>query len=79
MTKKEARMGRKIKMLVEVDCGEDMAFSLDDPESAQWFAQEVLMTQTDDGALYLHSNTLGDTVGRVRVLVVHDWPPSRPR
>jgi hypothetical protein len=73
---KEARMGHKIKMLVEVGC-EDMAFSLDDPESVQWFCQEVLMNQTDDGALYLHSNEIGDTVGRVRVLAVHDWPPSR--
>ncbi len=34
------------------------------------------MNQTEDGALYLHSNEVGDTVGRVRVLVVHDWPPS---
>ncbi|MFO0449592.1 MAG: hypothetical protein ACK52I_13200 [Pseudomonadota bacterium] len=69
--KKEARVGHKVKMLIEVDC-EDCAFSLDDPASVEWFAQEVL---TEDGALYLHSNEVGDTVGRVRVLVVHDWPP----
>jgi hypothetical protein len=62
-------------MLIEVDC-EDCAFSLSDPDSVRWFGQEVLMNQTEDGALYLHSNEVGDTVGRVRVLVVHDWPPS---
>ena len=69
-------MGHKVKMLIEVDC-ENMAFSLDDPDSVQWFGQDVLMNQTEDGALYLHSNEVGDTVGRVRVLVVHDWPPVR--
>jgi hypothetical protein len=63
-----------IKMMIEVDC-EDCAFSLDDPASVEWFAQQVLMNQTEDGALYLHSNEVGDTVGRVRVLVVQDWPP----
>ena len=68
-------MGRKVKMLIELDF-EDMAFSLDDAESVQLFEQEVLMNQTEDGALYLHSNEVGDTVGRVRILVVHDWPPS---
>ena len=68
-------MGHKVKMLIEVEC-EDVAFSLDDPDSVQWFGQEVLMNQTEDGALYLHSNEVGDTVGRVRVLVVHDWPPK---
>ena len=34
------------------------------------------MNNTEDGALYLHSNEIGETVGRVRVLVVHDWPPN---
>ena len=68
-------MGHKVKMLIEVDC-EDCAFSLGDPDSVRWFGQEVLMNQTEDGALYLHSNEVGDTVGRVRVLVLHDWPPS---
>jgi hypothetical protein len=67
-------MGHKVKMLIEVDC-EDCPFLLDDPASVEWFSQEVLMNQTEDGALYLHSNEVGDTVGRVRVLVVHDWPP----
>jgi hypothetical protein len=72
-------MGHKIKMLIEVDFGEDLAFSPDDPESAQRFGQEVLMHQADGGALHLiqeHRNGLSDTVGRVRVLAVHDWPPS---
>lgn len=68
-------MSHKLKMLIEVDIV-DAAFSLDDPESAQWFGQEVLMNTTDEGALYLHSNEIGDTIGRVRVLVVHDWPPA---
>lgn len=68
-------MGHKLKMLIEVEC-EYCAFSLDDHDSVQWFGQEVLMNQTEEGALYLHSNELGDTVGRVRVLVVHDWPPK---
>lgn len=71
---KEARMGHKVKMLIEVDC-EDCAFSLDDPDSVQRFGQDVLMNPTEDGALYLHSNEVVGTVGRVRVLVVHDWPP----
>lgn len=69
-------MPRKVTMLVEVDCS-DFAFSSDDPESVKWFAQDVLMNTTDDGALYLHSNEVGDTIGRVRVLVIHDWPPKK--
>ncbi len=68
-------MGHKVKMLIEVDC-EDCAFSLDDSDSVHWFSQEILMNNTEDGALYLHSNEIGETVGRVRVLVVHDWPPN---
>ncbi len=55
--------------------GAQRPVALDDPASVEWFSQEVLMNQTEDGALYLHSNEVGDTVGRVRVLVVHDWPP----
>ena len=66
----------KLTMLVEVDCV-DPAFDPDDEESYQWFADEVLMNATEDGALYLHSNAVGDTVGRVRVLVVHDWPKKK--
>jgi len=69
-------MGHKVKMLIEVEC-DHAAFSVDDHESMEWFGQEVLMNQTDAGALYLHSNEVGDTVGRVRVLVVHDWPPKK--
>jgi hypothetical protein len=69
-------MLQKITMLVEVECSE-FAISIDDQESVQWFAQDVLMNQTDDGALYLHSNEVGDTIGRVRVLVIHDWPPRQ--
>ncbi len=69
-------MGHKVKMLVEMEC-DDCAFSLDDPDSVQWFGQDVLMNKTEDGALYLHSNEEGDTVGRVRVLVVHNWPPKK--
>jgi hypothetical protein len=69
-------MAHKVKMLIEVDCSE-FAFDPNDGDSVEWFGQEVLMNQTENGALYLHSNEVGDTVGRVRVLVVHDWPPKK--
>jgi hypothetical protein len=61
-------------MLIEVECG-DFAFDPEDAESVAYFASDVLMNSTEDGALYLHSNEIGDTIGRVRVLAVHDWPP----
>jgi hypothetical protein len=45
-------------------------------DSLEWFANYVLMNTADDGHLILHSNEIGDEVGAVRVLVVHDWPPN---
>jgi hypothetical protein len=66
------KMGHKVKMLIEVD----LAPLFDGPEAIQWLGEEVLMNQTDDGALYLQSsNKIVGNLGRVRVLVVHDWPP----
>jgi hypothetical protein len=66
-------VSHKIKLLIELDCDE-MAFSMDDQESVEWFLSEVLKNETEEGALYLHSNEIGDSVGRVRVLEVHGWP-----
>jgi acetylglutamate kinase len=73
--KKERVMGKRVTMLVEVEVDE-LAFDAEDQSSVDWFANDVLMNNTEDGALYLHSNEVGDTVGRVRVLIIKDWPPS---
>lgn len=57
-----------MRMLIEVEC-DGCACGKEDME---WLVKNVLMNQTDEGALYLHSNEIGDTVGRVRVLAVND-------
>lgn len=62
-------------MLIEVEC-DDILFDPSDKESCDWFAQEVIMNTDPAGQLILHSNEIGDTVGTVRVLVVHNWPPN---
>jgi len=45
-----------------------------DPESEEWFKNEILMGNTlEDGKeLVLHSNEIGDEIGLVRVIRIHN-------
>ena len=65
----------KLKMLIELDYDAEVMHGTEG-DSLEWFANYVLMNTADDGRLILHSNEIGDEVGTVRVLVVHDWPPN---
>ncbi len=57
----------KIKMTVVLDyeAGDRM-----DKEEKRWFMQNVLL---DKAGLLLHSNEIGDTLGRVNVLEVYPF------
>jgi hypothetical protein len=50
---------KKIKLLIELEFDNNF---YDDKESKKWFYKEVLSD------LILHSNNLGDSVGKVKVL-----------
>jgi hypothetical protein len=63
---------KKILMTVELEYDDEMMHG-DDPEEVQWFHEQVL-PDVDDYGLYLHSNELGDEVGRIRVLSVGEAP-----
>lgn len=57
----------KIKMTVVLDyeAGDRM-----DKEEKRWFMQNVLL---DKAGLLLHSNEIGDTLGRINVLEVYPF------
>lgn len=69
-------MMRKIKMMIELEYDADLHHG-EDKSSIDWFGQSVLMNDTEDGGLILHSNEIGDEVGRVKTLVVYDWPTNK--
>ena len=52
---------RKIKMIIELTYDAEMMHG-NDPEAIEWFEKEIL-----GGELILHSNELGDEVGKVRI------------
>jgi len=55
----------KVLMTVELDYDADIAHG-DDPEATAWFFGEIL--SEEKGLLLLHSNEIGDCIGKVRVL-----------
>jgi hypothetical protein len=57
----------KLKLLIELDYNEDRMYG-DEPESKEWFFNEVLRGE----GLLLHDNEIGDYVGSVRVLEFAD-------
>ena len=55
------------KVLMEIELEYDaVGMHGDDPESIKWFLDEIL--SEEGGLLLLHSNEIGDTIGKVRVL-----------
>ena len=52
---------RKIKMIIELTYDTEIMHG-NDPEAIEWFEKEIL-----GGELILHSNELGDEVGKVRI------------
>ena len=55
----------KIILTVELEYDADMMYG-DDVDAKVWFLNEIL--HEEDGLLLLHSNEIGDTVGKVRVI-----------
>ena len=50
------------RLLIELEYDDDIMHG-DEPDATKWFWLDVM-----NGELYLHSNELGDEVGRVKVL-----------
>lgn len=63
----------KLKMLVELDYDAKLHHG-QGKEEEDWFAENILSDYA--GELLMHSNVLGCTLGKVKVLVVHDWPQN---
>lgn len=62
----------KVQMLVELDYDAETMHS-DDTASKRWFMEDILLNNTEDGGLVLHSNEIGDSVGTVKVLTVYPF------
>lgn len=61
----------KINLSVELEL-EAGRVDFTDPEERAWFEQDILGADPESsGRLLLHSNELGDTVGTVKVLLIH--------
>ena len=61
----------KLKLIVELDYDAESVHG-DDEEAKRWFFDGVLSADPadDEECLILHSNSVGDELGRVRVLSV---------
>lgn len=55
----------KVLMTVELEYDADVVHG-DDEEGKTWFFEDIL--SEEKGLLLLHSNEIGDTVGKIRVL-----------
>ena len=56
---------KKIKMTVELEYDDEIMHG-DCKESEEWFRCEIL--NKDKGLLLLHSNEIGDSVGKITIL-----------
>ena len=63
---------KKLILEIELEYDENIMHG-QDPCSIAWFNREVIGVQKDCG-LILHSNEIGDEVGKVTVLSVKDAP-----
>lgn len=59
----------KIKVTFELEYDGDIQHG-DDPEGIEWFRNEILLGK--EGELLLHSNHIGDTVGKLKGVKIHD-------
>jgi hypothetical protein len=60
---------KKIKMVVQLEYDESIIHG-DDQDGIDWFYDEILHAGV--GQLLLHSNSIGDTVGKVCVISVEN-------
>jgi hypothetical protein len=51
----------KLTLEIELDHGEMSIWGLEDPETKDWFLKDVMTAEN----LFLHSNEIGDEVGKV--------------
>ena len=59
----------KIRMEIELDYNADTQHG-NDEDSRKWFYGEIL--SGDRGKLLLHSNEIGDTIGKVNVISINE-------
>ena len=62
---------KTLKMVVELEYDADLMHG-DDLIPKQWFLNDVLLAPKQGEGLILHSNCIGDEVGRVKVISLCD-------
>lgn len=55
----------KLKLIIELDYDAEIMHQ-DDPDAIEWFFKDILRSDL----LILHSNSIGDAIGEVKVLSV---------
>ena len=60
---------KKLKLEIELEYNDKIMHG-DDQESIDWFYDDILIGET--GLLILHSNEIGDCIGKVKVLKIFD-------
>lgn len=63
---------KKLRMVVELEYEDEIMYDKDDPAAVEWFFSEIIFNDTEEGALILHSNEIGDSLGVVRVLQIQE-------
>ncbi len=58
---------KTIKLEVELTYDNEVIHD-DDPESLEWFYNNILKQSESDELLLLHSNEFGDTIGEIKVI-----------
>lgn len=64
---------KTLKMTIELKFDENKIHR-DDPEAIEWFYNDILKRQNPNNTqlLLLHCNEIGDTIGEVKVLEIHE-------
>lgn len=62
---------KKLKLVAVLEYDDD-AMHGSDPDAIELFRKVILLGETDELNLLLHSNYIGDTIGEVRVLSIED-------
>ena len=61
---------QKLKLTVELEYDEELMHA-NEPEAIKWFYEDILQNKRGEERLLLHSNEIGDVVGDITVLEIH--------
>lgn len=59
----------KLRLEIELEYDATIMHADDnDSEAKRWFFEDILLNPSEEGELILHSNSIGDEIGTVKVL-----------